>query len=560
MASLRDLFVTFGIRYDDKGARKADKDLDKLKSKARGAAPALGGAAKQANTGFLTLGRTIAGIGAGLGLNALAGGVKNVLAAASSAEEVDNQLSVLFGAEGTARLKEFSDATAKEMKRSTYEVQRFASTIGALLVPEMQSMGAEGVARAQEMSQNLGKLAFDLASFVEGTTEEEALTALRSGVSGESEPLKRFGINLTEAGIASALGMSEQAVRAAKGPEKVLLRYNAIMERSAVAQGDAARSADTYKGSANALKSTFLTLATEMGKVFLPIATKVLQWTRAAIDGIRWLGKNTMIFETIAIGGLIVALGALGLAFNATAGSAIIAWLATLGPLLIVIAAVASLILFFEDLWVGMNGGKSVIGEFLDDMLGVKNSLVVLRETFEGIGAAIYDAFHGGSVATSEFWDTWLMGLGDIQKKWDEFSSALEDSALWKVINAASGGTFGLIKKILPSISEASKKVGGMIAGPSAGANQAEVQARATALRQRLGLTGDVVGGARNFEEARANATFARPTPNMSTANNTTVNVNVTGASNPRETGREVERATRNALAEDRRRTSRGIR
>src|SRR3546814_20116561 len=99
------------------------------------------------------------------------------------------------------------------------------------------------------MSQIFAQLAQDLVSFYNVDTET-AIQKLRSGLSGESEPLRDFGVFLTEANVkAKALEMGLTGV----GDElteqaKILARYQLVLEATKNAQGDVARSEERRVG------------------------------------------------------------------------------------------------------------------------------------------------------------------------------------------------------------------------------------------------------------------------------------------------------------------------
>src|SRR5690606_35307674 len=108
---------------------------------------------------------------------------------ASDAEETASKFDTVFGSAAAQARRELNEF-ASLVSRSRFELQTFASDIGALVQP----MGFSREAAAN-MSVQLTKLATDLSSFF-NIAESDALTALRSGLVGETEPLRRLGVQL----------------------------------------------------------------------------------------------------------------------------------------------------------------------------------------------------------------------------------------------------------------------------------------------------------------------------------------------------------------------------
>ena len=147
----------------------------------------------------------------GVTLPALAAG-KAMFEGASDTAESMSKIKVVFGEQAQEVIK-WSEKAAESMGLSSQKALEYAGTFGNLFM----AFGVTKVA-AQEMSTDLVKVAADLASF-NNTDIETALIALKSGISGESEPLKQFGIALTEDRIkaeALSAGLVKAAVNTAK--------------------------------------------------------------------------------------------------------------------------------------------------------------------------------------------------------------------------------------------------------------------------------------------------------------------------------------------------------
>lgn len=113
--------------------------------------------------------------------------------AASATEEAVAKFAQIFKGDLASAGEEWIAKTAGEMSRSSGQIRDFAAGFGALLSPAFQ----ENKEKALELAEGYTTLAVDLAAFYD-TTDQEAFVALRSGLAGEMEPLKRFGVLLTQ--------------------------------------------------------------------------------------------------------------------------------------------------------------------------------------------------------------------------------------------------------------------------------------------------------------------------------------------------------------------------
>ena len=137
--------------------------------------------------------------------------------------------------------------------------------------------------RAQLMSQNLTQLGYDISSFF-NISIEDAMQKLQSGISGELEPLRRLGYDLSQARLeqtALNLGIKESVANMTQA-EKAELRYYAIMTQVTTAQGDMAR---TLEAPANQLR--ILQAARAIGNIFIPALNAILPYAIAVVQVIR---------------------------------------------------------------------------------------------------------------------------------------------------------------------------------------------------------------------------------------------------------------------------------
>ena len=142
--------------------------------------------------------------------------------------------------------------------------------------------------RAQIMSQNLTQLGYDISSFF-NISIEDAMQKLQSGISGELEPLRRLGYDLSQARLeqtALNLGVKE-SVSAMTQAEKAELRYYAIMTQVTTAQGDMARTLEAPANQLRILQAQLTQAARAIGNIFIPALNAILPYAIAVVQVIR---------------------------------------------------------------------------------------------------------------------------------------------------------------------------------------------------------------------------------------------------------------------------------
>ena len=142
--------------------------------------------------------------------------------------------------------------------------------------------------RAQLMSQNLTQLGYDLSSYA-NIPIEEAMMKLQSGISGELEPLRRLGYDLSQAKLqqtALNLGIKESVANMTQA-EKAELRYYAIMTQVTTAQGDMARTLEAPANQLRILRAQLTQVARAIGNIFIPVLNAILPYAIAVVQVIR---------------------------------------------------------------------------------------------------------------------------------------------------------------------------------------------------------------------------------------------------------------------------------
>lgn len=142
--------------------------------------------------------------------------------------------------------------------------------------------------RAQLMSQNLTQLGYDISSFF-NVSIEDAMQKLQSGISGELEPLRRLGYDLSQARLeqtALNLGIKESVANMTQA-EKAELRYYAIMTQVTTAQGDMARTLEAPANQLRILQAQLTQAARAIGNIFIPALSAILPYAIAVVQVIR---------------------------------------------------------------------------------------------------------------------------------------------------------------------------------------------------------------------------------------------------------------------------------
>lgn len=142
--------------------------------------------------------------------------------------------------------------------------------------------------RAQLMSQNLTQLGYDISSFF-NVSIEDAMQKLQSGISGELEPLRRLGYDLSQARLeqtALNLGIKESVANMTQA-EKAELRYYAIMTQVTTAQGDMARTLEALANQLRILQAQLTQAARAIGNIFIPALNAILPYAIAVVQVIR---------------------------------------------------------------------------------------------------------------------------------------------------------------------------------------------------------------------------------------------------------------------------------
>jgi hypothetical protein len=248
------------------------------------------------------VGRAFAAAGIAVGTAALFDALGDSVEAASALNEELSKSRQVFG-DSSQAIEAWSETTAQAFGISQRAALEATGVFGNLfrvvdLAPD----------QAADMSQALVQLAADLASF-NNADPSDVLQALRSGLIGEVEPLRRYGVLLSEARVQqeAMAATGKDNVKELTNQEKALARYNIILQDTAPAQGDFARTSGGLANQSRILRAQLANLSAELGQNLVPIlitATRAANGLFDAFDalstGLRFDASNTDINELAA--------------------------------------------------------------------------------------------------------------------------------------------------------------------------------------------------------------------------------------------------------------------
>lgn len=243
-------------------------------------------------------GKIGATIGAAFAVKRLVQFGKEAIQLGSDLAEVQNVVDVTFGSlSGEVDL--FAKNAVTQFGLSELSAKQFTSTMGAML----KSMGF-GERAAADMGMSIAGLASDIASFY-NLNPEEAFYKIRSGISGETEPLKQLGINLSVANLeqyAFTQGINK-SYDAMTQQEQALLRYNYLLSVTSDAQGDFARTSDSWANQTRILSEQFNSLKASIGQGLISAFTPVIQVINTVLAGLQKLATAFQQVMALLFGG-----------------------------------------------------------------------------------------------------------------------------------------------------------------------------------------------------------------------------------------------------------------
>jgi hypothetical protein len=247
----------------------------------------MGGIGQKLSGGLHAATNTFLGLGAlgpaalaatAAGVGAVAVGLAHCAFKAAELTESIAKVEQAFGS-ASPRILAMADELAAKFGAVKKDVLDIAGSLGLML----QGAGV-GRGASAEMAEMLTRRAVDVKSFFE-VPMEEAIARFQSGLSGEMEAVRRWGINLTETNVkrqAAALGFTGELDEAVK----VLVRFKIMMEATSVAAGDADRSQGRLIGAWDQFTGHLSKLATDIGAEVVPMFTLLVRACDLAVKAL----------------------------------------------------------------------------------------------------------------------------------------------------------------------------------------------------------------------------------------------------------------------------------
>lgn len=521
------------LRFEEQQRRI--QQVAKLRARADSVADAAGNAGGKASL-YLTTPLTAFGIAAGK--------------AAIDAEELQSAFNVTFS-KNADMMNRWAVTTGNAMGRSIVEMKKGANTFGIFF---NQAAPAE---KAAAMSRQFAVLAQDLGSFF-NTDTQTAIDKLRSGLSGESEPLRDFGVFMTEANIkAQALKLGLKPLNGElTEQQKIMARYAFIMEKTKNAQGDVGRTSESTANRIRASQAAWANLQVVVGEKLIPALTPLIAQLGSALE---WFGKLSPATQGLIVkGGLLAAaLGPVMLAVSGVARAVSflagpITWLLSASPMLISV--------------MGMVGNTMMAlgGAFLRaGLLMMANPMVLAIMAVVAVAALLYLHWDKVKAGAAMAWDgiksvwnaapAWLKNIGKMMM--DGLLMMLNPVLLAQRMLSIAKAGIGAFKNYfgIKSPSRLMMQMGGhMTKGLSLGLDRNASAPLRSMSRLAAGVGGAAaLGMAAPALAAGPVAARAAATPTSAITYHVTIQLTGPDASNPRAAAQAIKRELDALLAVD---------
>ena len=259
-------------------------DFDKVAGKLKNLKSTISGAVGSIKNKFNDLNSTLA---KGFNLDALSELGKKCLELSSNLVEVQNVVDTTFGASSNI-INEFATNALKNFGLTELQAKKYASTLGAIVKASGETEEA-----TLKMSTNLTKLTADVASFF-NYDFDTAFQKIRSGLTGETEPLKDLGVVMTVANLEQyrlAQGI-KTSYREMSSAEQMALRYNFIMKSLTDTQGDFNKTQASWANQLRILQGQTQQLGAILGNLLQKILYPVLSVVNVIIGRAVAMGNS----------------------------------------------------------------------------------------------------------------------------------------------------------------------------------------------------------------------------------------------------------------------------
>ncbi len=271
-----------------------DRDTNKIKNSVKSTTSSVDKETNKISRSFKKVGKIIATV---LSVAAITAFGKSCIDLGSDLAEVQNVVDVTFGSM-SEQINDFAKKSITQFGLSELSAKQYTSTMGAML----KSMGFASD-EVFVMSKRLTGLAGDMASFY-NLSGDEAFQKIRVGISGETEPLKQLGINMSVANL-EAYALSQgitKAYNSMSQTEQAMLRYNYLLSVTADAQGDFARTSDSWANQTKILAESFNSVKAAIGQGLINVFTPVLRVINTLVSKLQVAATAFKNFTTAIFG------------------------------------------------------------------------------------------------------------------------------------------------------------------------------------------------------------------------------------------------------------------
>ncbi|WP_443478065.1 hypothetical protein ACLIMP_04290 [Novosphingobium aerophilum] len=330
--------------------------------------------------------------------------------AAVDAGELESAFGVTFGKQADM-MNAWAEKTGNALDRTKVEMMESANTFGIFFNMADPSKSAA-------MSQQFAVLAQDLSSFY-NVDPGTALEKLRSGLTGESEPLRDFGVFMTDAAVkAQALKMGLKPVgKEFSEQQKIMARASLIMESTKNAQGDLIRTSDQTANRMRAADTAWQNMSLTIGTELIPALTPAIKTFTDVVKSFSALSPETR--RWIVIGGAVAAV---------------------IGPILVGFAGVAGAIGTLAPIIGGLVTGFGIVASVIGTVVAAVGAVpILIGLAVIAIGAAAYAIYaHFGSIQGAITGSiAWLKGAFNALPGWMKSIGSMMMQGLLMSLNPA---------------------------------------------------------------------------------------------------------------------------
>lgn len=419
----------------DKGLGDADKQASNFQSKMKSVGQDM------SRVGGIMTASVTAPIVAGFG---------SMVKSASDLNESTNAMNVVYGDAGNI-ISEFGDTSAETIGMAKSDWFQLAAVQGAAL----KNYGMNNKDAAEE-TKKLGVRAADMASIF-NTDVDSAMTAIGAMMRGESEPIKRYGVSISEAAVQAKLmeeGLGDlegQDLMNAKAQARLALFY----EQTNQFAGDFANTSDQLANGGRVLTAQLKDEAAALGTQLLPYVLKGMQFLSGLLDRFKtlspeqqkWIGIILLVVAAIGpllliVGSLISAISAIIPVITAVAG---VLTFPLIAIILGVIAVIALLYAAWQNNWGGIREITASVIQWISDFI-------------DGAMQFITDLTTGQLGEWSEIWDNTVNAIKTVVSTWVE-----NVKLFWQALKAFLSGDFTKAGQLFRQIWDNSMKAIGTV-------------------------------------------------------------------------------------------------